>query len=586
MEEKQLHHYLATLKRHKTRVMAIIGGIVVLALIVAISLPATYRSTGVILIEEQEIPSELVRSTITTFAAQRLQMINQRVMTRANLEKIITKFDLYAKDRKKLTSEEIIGKMRRDIAFSPISAEVIDPRTGQPSKATIAFSLSFDGPQPNLVQKVANEITSLYLEENLQSRSQKTAETSDFLTDEARQMGEHVSQVEQRLAEFKEQHLHNLPEQRELNLQFIDRTEHEISDIDNQLRTLEDRRIYLEGQLATLKPDSPVMSETGERILSPADRLKTLETKYLSGLSKYSEKHPDMIKMRNEIDAIRNETGETDTSMTQAKQLTQLSTELTALTQKYSDQHPEVIQLKKQIATLEGEINRHATQRAVRKIKESQPENPAYISLQTQRDSTVQDYEALLKRKTELKAKLGQYEKRLMETPDVERQYKEMVRDYENASEKYRELKAKQMEAEIAEQLEKKSKGERFSIVEPPMLPEKPVKPNRIAIFLLGLVLSLAGGAGYVFLSTSLDKTIRGTQGIALIAGMPPLVSIPLLGSHTEQEHPDRNIRKWLKWGGVAIGLLAVALLLIHLLVSPLDVLWFRGLRTMDKLVG
>lgn len=174
------------------------------------------------------------------------------------------------------------------------------------------------------------------------------------------------------------------------------------------------------------------------------------------------------------------------------------------------------VKLKKHVETLEQAVNHASARLAGRKIAESHPDNPAYITLQTQRDTTVQDMAALQKRKQELRAKLTQYEKRLSETPDVERQYLELVRDYENASAKYRDLKAKEMEANIAEQLEKKSKGERFSIVEPPMLPEKPVRPNRIAIGVLGFVLSLAGSLGYVLLNENMDKSIRGMKSVIL----------------------------------------------------------------------
>src|SRR5690606_36011090 len=146
-------------------------------------------------------------STITTYATQRLQMIGQRVMTRANLNKIIEKFDLYADARQRLTEEEIIERMRSDIALETISADIIDPRTGRPSTVTIAFTLSYDSRDPDLAQRVASEITSLYLEENLKTRAQRTAETSDFLEEEARQMGEHVSDLERKLADFKEQNL-------------------------------------------------------------------------------------------------------------------------------------------------------------------------------------------------------------------------------------------------------------------------------------------------------------------------------------------------------------------------------------------
>lgn len=581
MEEKGLHDYIAAFRRSKRQFAAILGGILFLSLLLAVLLPPTYRSSATILIEEQEIPSDLVRSTITTYATQRLQMIGQRVMTRANLNKIIEKFDLYADARQRLTEEEIIERMRSDIALETISADIIDPRTGRPSTVTIAFTLSYDSRDPDLAQRVASEITSLYLEENLKTRAQRTAETSDFLEEEARQMGEHVSDLERKLADFKEQNLNSLPEQKQINIDLMDRSERELIQIDNEIRSLEDRKFYLDGQLAQIKPDVPVISSTGERILSPEDRLKSLKAEYLAMASRYSDKHPDVVKARLEINSLKPDAGDPESGLELAKYLTQLDGQLASLREKYSEHHPDIVNLRKQISALDAELKRVQMTRTIRDITSGQPENPAYITLQAQRDGVIQDLRTLRKRRGDVKAKLGEYEKRLLQTPKVERQYLELVRDYENATARYRELKAKAMEAEVAEQLERKSKGERFSIIEPPLVPEQPVKPNRPAIAFLGMMLAMAGGFGYVLLTENMDQTVRGMKRIAVLAGTAPVSVIPYLKTDEEISQRQR-----IRTVGVlaGLGLILLVLALVHWLWIPLDVLWFRGLRKVDTL--
>ncbi|HYE34753.1 GumC family protein [Methylocaldum sp.] len=583
MEEKGLHDYIATFKRSKPQFTAILASILFLTLLLAFLLPPTFRSTATILIEEQEIPPDLVRSTITTYAAQRLQMISQRVMTRSNLNKIIDKFDLYADSRQRLTEEEIIERMRKDIALETISADVIDPRTGRPTTATIAFTLSYDSRTPDLAQRVANEITSLYLEENLKTRTQRTAETSDFLKEETKQMGEYVSIVERKLADFKEQNLNSLPEQKQINIEFMDRAERDLMQIDNEILSLEDRKFYLDGQLAQIKPDIPVISSTGERILSPQDRLKSLKTEYLAMVGRYSDKHPDVVKARQEIDSLKKDAGDPDSGLELVKRLTQLDGQLVSLREKYSENHPDVVDLKNEISALDAEMKRAQTTRAVRDITASQPENPAYITLQAQRDSTVQELLTLKQRRQEIKEKLGEYEKRLVQSPSVERQYLELVRDYENATARYRELRAKEMEAEVAEQLEKKSKGERFSIIEPPLLPEKPIKPNRPAIAFIGIMLAIGGGFGYVLLMENMDKSVRGMKLVTTLAGGPPLAVIPYF--ETDEDISQQQKMRTVGMLG-ALGLILLILALVHWLWIPLDVLWFRGLRKMDSLLS
>jgi uncharacterized protein involved in exopolysaccharide biosynthesis len=136
--------YLKIVKKRRKFLIIPMIVIALLSIILAVVLPSTFRSAATILIEEQEIPSELVKSTVTTFADQRIQIISQRIMSRSNLVEIIKKFDLYADDRKSKTEEVILEKMRKSIKVETISADVIDPRSGAPTKATIAFALTFD----------------------------------------------------------------------------------------------------------------------------------------------------------------------------------------------------------------------------------------------------------------------------------------------------------------------------------------------------------------------------------------------------------------------------------------------------------
>ena len=126
--------YLKIIKRRSKFLFIPFVVISILSIVLSVVLPSVYRSMSTILIEEQEIPSDLVRSTVTTFADQRIQVISQRIMTRANLMEIIKKFDLYPKERKSKSEERILEKMRESIKVEPISADVIDPRNGSPTR--------------------------------------------------------------------------------------------------------------------------------------------------------------------------------------------------------------------------------------------------------------------------------------------------------------------------------------------------------------------------------------------------------------------------------------------------------------------
>jgi len=353
-----------------------------------------------------------------------------------------------------------------------------------------------------------------------------------------------------------------------------DRTDSEIKEVDRQLSVLEERKIYLEGQLAQIKPNTPLISAGGERILDPSERLKSLQALYTSLSGVYSSNHPDVVKMRREIEALKKETGDAD-PQEQAKQLVRLRADLATARDKYSDDHPDIVKLKKSIAALEAE------QPAARDTKAPamKAENPAYIAMQAQLEAIRSELKSSRSKRDALQSKLASYDLRLEQTPQVEREYLDLARDHESSLLRYREVKAKQMQAEIGQELEKDRKGERFSLIDPPQLPEQPSSPNRPAILLLGLVLSVGGGLGTSAVFENLDDSVRGSKTLAGLVEVPVLAVIPYV--ETDQEKRERHKRSLMTLALAAITLV-VAIALIHFFVVPVDVLWFRALRKLE----
>ena len=576
---KTLADYFAALKRYRTRMIAVAAVLLVATIGLALGLPAVYRSTATILIEQQEIPQELVRSMVTSYADERIQVISQRVMTRANLTQIIDKYNLYEKDRKSDPMEEVIEKMRKDIKMNTISADVMDSRNGRPTQATIAFKLSYDNSSPAFAQKVANEMVSLYLNENLKTRAEAASQTTGFLTDEADKVSAQISDLEKKLALFKERNVGQLPELAQLNLQMMDRTDSELLEVERDLRSTMERKTYLEIQLTQIKPNVAVFTNTGERIMGPADRLKHIQTTYLSLASAYGPEHPDVVRARREIEALKAKTQENNASasLEDAAALREraaiVTNKLADARKKYAADHPDVMRLERELEA----VNQTLAQLPAKEVEPvSEPDNPAYIQLQGQLDSARAEIQSFEQKQIKLRAKRKDYEERLASTPQVERQYHELIRDYENASVKYKELKAKQMEAQVGQVLETERKGERFTLIEPPELPQIPVKPSRTAIMLLGVVFSFAGGVGTVAVSETVDATVRGARGIVTLINMPPLASIPYIVTDAERR---RDKRRRMAFFAVLIFAVITIVMLVHFFYIPLDVLWYAAQR-------
>lgn len=575
-EGKNLSEYVIAVRRRWPAMAVTAAGILLLAVLAALLWPRTYTSTATILIEEQDIPPDLVRSTVTTYAWQRIQTINQRVMTRATLLNIIEKYDLYADERRRRTSEEILERMRGDIKVAPISADVIDPRSGRPTPATIAFTLSYDGQRAGVAQKVANELTTLYLNENLKSRTERAEETYSFLTEETNRLNAEIAELEAKLAQFKQRNVDRLPELAGFNHQLVERTERELLDTQAQIRALEERKFYLDGQIGQLSPTSPMYAPTGERILDPVTRLKMLKTELAATTAKYSARHPDVIRLQEEIEGLEKQVGSVSPTQEQARELAKIRQELAAAREKYAEDHPDVVRLHAELLSLEKALTPGAAPEST--VLADKPDNPAYINIQSQLDGVTSQLRSLEKKRDELAGKIADYEKRIALAPQVEREYLELRRNYENAQIKYREIKAKQMEAQVGQQLEKERKGERFSLIDPPQMPEEPSRPNVTAIILLGFILSLAGGLGYLLVAEALDGSVRSPRAVAAILGVAPLALVPIVDNSEDLARRRRTRRLALQSTFAAIVTMS---LLVQFFWIPWDVLWFKGLRVL-----
>ncbi len=569
-----LQDYLAVFRRRRTLILSTGGILLTLSLAAAFLWPATYKSMATILIEEQEIPSELVHSTITSYADQRIETIKQQVMSRTTLWKVVEQYNLYPDSRRTNAAEEVVKRFIKDIEVEVISADVVDKRTQHPTKATIAFTVAYKSNSPDLAQKVANELTSLFLGQNLKSRERQAQEATSFLQQEADNLSKHIGEMDDKIAAFKQRAKGALPELMPVNQQMMNQADRELMDIDQQVRSLEERKTYLEGELATIKPNTPIMSVTGERILDSVERLRALRAEYAGASANLAPDHPDIMKMKQEIEALEKATGHPRDIEETSKALVEARTTLTTYSERMGNDHPDVIQAQRKVEALEQEVQqlkatpyKHSTQR---------PENPAYINLQAQLNSVTSSLGALVKTRVDVKQQRQDYATRLERTPELEPDYLVLTRDRDTSGQKYQDIRSRLLEAKVSEGLEVQRKGERFSLIDPPSLPEKPDKPNRSAIVLLGCILALVGGLGSGAAVESLDHSIRTPEQLAQLTQLFPLAVIPFMPNEQDLSFALKR-RRLLQ--GAGVGAAVTVLALLHVFVLPLDVLWFTALR-------
>ena len=482
-----------------------------LSVVVIMVWEPVYRSTSTILIEEQEIPREYVMATVTSYAEQRLQSINQKIMSSARLIEIIKQFNLYADKRNRFTTEEIVENMRKkDIKFSTITADVVDPHTGIAKPATIAFSLSYEGKNPLVVQQVANVLASLYLEENIRVVELQTTSTTKFLEDEMKDVQAKLVELEKKIAVYKEKNPRSLPELLQYNLQTLDWTDRNYEQFNDQLRTLKEKESYLQSQLASMLPQ--------------AELLKELRAKLISLKSKYSDEYPDVKKTKVEI------------------------------------------------AELEKKSNSEDVQTNIPKKQD----NPAYVALDAQLASTQSEISSVKRQIEDAKKKKTDYSRRLEMSPKVDEGYRNLMVERNNTQLKYDDLMKKFMEARVAHGLEKGQMGERFTLIDPARLPEKPVRPNRPAILLIGIFLGIGAGVGTASLQETADKSARSSEDLAKTFPFPVLAEIPEIITLQDERRRKKSLKMI---AGVVLLSLVIVVVIFHFFVMDLDVLWARLTR-------
>ncbi len=545
----------------------------VLSAAICIILPNMYKSTATILIKNQQIPPTLVPSTVTSYAEQRIQTITQEVMSRARVLKLIEKYNLLPNKRNKLTTEEMVEKIRERITIEPINAEINKENASRPVLLTIAFTVSYEDEDPKKAQLVTNEISSYYMEKNLESREAHAKGTTKFLEEQLKQVKSQMDALESKLAEYRKAHLEELPEFTNLNMQKLEKLNSDISNINMQIRSLEEQRATLSNKLASLDP----YSGSSDRVLSPEERLQQAKLERAQLLAKYSAKHPMVLAKNREIALLEKQVGQVNRIGYLKEQLHELKLKLADLKSKYSDKHPAVKAVKREISQVKKEIaalRKSGAAGSVRRVTDAT--NPAYIALKSDLDKINVSISSLKSEKKRVEKQMDEVYKKLHAMPEVAKKYNELETDYENAKAHYQELLQKLMTARVSQGMEEDQLGETFQIIEPAFLPEKPDKPNRLAIMLIGMVLGLGVSVGMAALREYTDKTIRDVETFEKLTGAPVLSVIPRIVSSDEK---IRRKRKKIIMVTSAFGGLILALVIFHYFVMDLYVFYAKLAR-------
>lgn len=575
-QEFRLSDYIQIVKRRRKPFWLTLGLILALTLGAIAVLPPVYRSSALVMVQQQELTTGLLGSALQEQADQSIEYLARSIMRDETLLGLIEKFELFPDFRDQVSNQEMISRLEESIHIKIVNPEVIGAQSRRPGQnAQVAFEISFDYHRdPEVAQSVTAELVRLFMSENLQKRLQITEETTAFLASEASKIEVKINSVEERLASFKEQNTGLLPSQIEVAVNERDRTERELIAVEQQISSAKSSSVQLQGQMAgteayIYEDRTLIRNDEGERVLSATGRLQTLQQQYYSLISKYSDSHPRVVKVRREIESLGGAVGGSANPLTN-DELEIAESNLAEARQKYSGSHPTVRRLETKVQSLRAQVRPSAPVAQSKEFNTLKRVNPAFSALKAGISQSQAELQSLLTRKTTLQAKLDDYSSRMEDAPQVEKAYGRLERDHEDLLREYRDLKEKLATAERAEALEVQQKGDRFSLLEEPNLPRGPVSPNRPAIVLLGGMLAVGLAITLVMLLEALDDSVTSRRALVAITGAQPLGSIPLILETSDAESMQRrSLMKGLTWLLVIAGAVG-AIVWVHTSVMPL----------------
>ena len=443
--------------------------------------PKSYKANTLILVQAQKVPTSYVRSTVTESLQSRLHTITQQVYSRTNLEKIIKQFDLHANNREEKSTVEIVESLRQKININ------LRGRGG-----TKAFEISFMWHDPKTVAEVTNAIASQFIEQNLKVREDMAMGTTAFLENESEKMRIELEDHEKRLELFNNQNMGMLPSELQSNLNILGQLKEELNHLEARIQAENEQAVMLQRQAQMIQ----------------------------------------MAQMQSSdlIEIVPDETGGM-----QSEDITYLESHVRQLRLRYTEKHPDVVALRRRISLIQQNLtddtngNKASPSESVEDFP-AQFDNPLAFQqdqINFQLEEINKNIESYQKKIREIKNKIQVYNNRIERIPKVELDLTKLTRDYSTMRSRYQSLLQKKIDARMAEELERRQKGEQFKVLDSAIIPEKPFKPDVKKVMLLALMAGLGIGCGLAYLREIMDGGFYSTEDLEAFLGAKVLVSIP-----------------------------------------------------------
>jgi polysaccharide chain length determinant protein (PEP-CTERM system associated) len=444
-------------------------------------LPKRYTSQTMILVEQPMVPTDYVKPIISGDLTHRLASMQEQILSRTRLQPIVDKFGLYIKNRPIENAEDMVSRLRKAVKVSPMEA-----MSGTDNRQLPGFYVYVDFDDPHVAQQICTEITSMFLEQNAKEREQQAARTTSFLSQQLDEAKIKLDEQDAKLAQFKRQYLGSLPEEEQTNLSLLTGVNAQLEANTQALSRAEQDRAFNESLLSQQEINLK-LAETPAGPEESTVQLNAMRQQLATLLSHYTPKHPDVVKLQNQINDLQKRRAETAKPDAQAVATSPVPATVPPQTQL----------LRAKIR--QDEIN-------------------------------IAD---LTRSQNQLQQQIRDLQSRVRASPVVEQQFKEMTRNHQAAVDFYNELLKRRQNAAMATDLEHQQESEQFRVFDPPSLPLRPSFPN-VHIFLGGgLGGGIMTGLGIMYLLAYADKSFHTERDIEKLLKLPVLTLIPTLELET-----------------------------------------------------
>lgn len=481
MDEKQrqlVNKYLDLFFRRKIFIITILLLSLPIGLGIYLRSPKIYQSSSLLSYQQQKINPNVMSPDIQANLRDIVNTLSQIVISRSNLEKLIKELNLYPEQRKVLPIEDVIEIFRSKIEIEPSTRGNI-------------FSIVYSGSQPEQVVRVTNALSAKFIEENLKYRHERATDTSVYTNQELQMAKKVMDAKENAMRDYKLQNYNEMPENRDANM----------------------------SQLASLQ----MQYQSRQQSIQDLERTLVLIQ--------------DQLNNRRML--VQSSSGAVSDELSNSQRLANLRTSLDSLLLKYTEKHPEIIRVRKLIKKMEEEVASGGPASSGVSRAGNQSDN-VLMQLEVQQKGIRLNIANLENEKEYLKKRIEQYEEWVKAAPQREAEWSSLTREYGQLKKHYDYLVSQNLQAESMVNLEERQKGSQFKIEDPARYPGKPIKPNFLIVMGMSIMVGLGFGVGGALALDTFDSSLRDPETLEPLLGIPLLITIPFIETKAEQKK-----RRW-----------------------------------------